>query len=202
MRCLWLVVMLLTGCSPATRPTPVIESAGPVSTGPSIADRDYAFWQSFPVGTSIVRTAVTQSNDGTATSVERLTLIEKTDDKLIIERQNTTSRSDGYKVVNPPDLRTHPKSFTCPNGMKPDDFAKPSLKAMSKGTETIDGPGRRIECQVWMWTDSTESGPMTVTLWESKDVPGGRVKQSMKVDAKSIETIETFTSIEIPDKPR
>jgi hypothetical protein len=168
-------------------------------TGPTMTHPDYANWSQFPVGTVVVLKSVAQRGESKVTSVETLRLLEKDDRRVIVERQNTTERNDGsYKAENPPEKRTYVKDFVLPPGMTEADFAKPSLKAVLKGSEPMTVLGKTVQCERYEWTDGTEAGPMKITLWRSNEIPGRIVKQLMIVEGTKTTTTDEIQSLNMP----
>ena len=71
---------------------------------------------------------MTARDGNSTTSVETFRLAAVSEAEIVVDRQNTTSTSDGSLVqTNPADTRTFPKSFDLPAGMTADDFQKPSM---------------------------------------------------------------------------
>jgi hypothetical protein len=162
---------------------------------------DYANWSRFPVGTVVRRKAVTSSETGTGTttSVETFTLKSLTDAEAVVERQNTTERSDGsYRAENPPEPRTYPRQFALPPGMTAADFARPALAAEPAGEETITVLGKAYKASVFTWTDGTESGPMHVKVWLSDEVPGRILRQTMTLPKLKNKTEDEVIEIRRP----
>jgi hypothetical protein len=196
----WFAPMMLAvvcGCGGSSAPTVTV--APPKPTGTPTDHKDYKAWKPFPVGTTVVYKAVTKAGETSMTSVETFKLLESTDDVIKVERQNTTERSDlKEKAVNDAEVRTFTKTFLVPEGMKTEDFAKPSMKAKQVGTETLTILGQPHVCEKYQWIDSTDKGPMTVTLWISPTIPGGRAKQTMIADQAGMTTVEEITTLTIP----
>src|SRR5262249_55661852 len=177
------------GCQGQSAPVPA-PAAVPASAAPAPDDRptfenlDYANWKTFQVGTVVKRRSATRIGANETVSVETFKLLEVNDHEVVIERQNTTERSDGsYKKVNPPERRTYPKSFKIPSGMTAEDFQKPALAAKETGVETVMVCGKPVRAKVFEWTDRVESGVMPITVWLSDEVPGRIVRQEMRVPA-------------------
>ncbi|HJZ55799.1 MAG TPA: hypothetical protein VKE74_12600, partial [Gemmataceae bacterium] len=169
--------------------------------GPMFESLEYANWKRFPVGTMVRRKAVTAAEGaaGTTTSVETFTLQQVSDTEVVVERQNTTERSDGsYRAVNPPELRKFLRRFAIPSGMTADDFAKPARGAKPAGEETLTVLGKPYPTKGFTWTDSTEVGPMTIRVWLSDEVPGRLVRQVMTVPKVNTTTVEEVVELKIP----
>ncbi len=199
------LVALTTGCSGATsaaKPVVVVNVTRAIdTTKPVVENADYKNWKRFPEGTTVKRKSTTASETGTAstTSVETFTLKSATETELVVERQNSTDRSDGsYKVVNPPESRKYVKQFNLPDGMAAEDFTKPSPKAKLLQDETLTVLGKQYATKVYSWADGTEAGPMKVTVWLSDEMPGRVVKQSMIVENLKTTTIDEVIEVKIP----
>jgi hypothetical protein len=194
---LGLAILSIVGCSGGTT-TATISPPATIAGTPTV-NKEFQSWTAFPVGSTVVTTAITKAGDTTMTSVETLRLVETTPEQVRVERQNTTVRSDmTEKAVNPPEMRTHAKSFLRPDSLSAEDYAKPSLKAKLIGPDQLTILGREFACDKYQWIDMTDKGPMTITLWLSKDVPGGRAKQTMVADQAGMTTAEEITSLVIP----
>ncbi len=199
-RIVCLVALAVTaGCSskPAGSPPVAVAAADP--NQPQVQNADYANWKQFPVGTTVVRKAVTTRDGHSTTSVETFRLAEVGESEIAVDRQNTTSRSDGSPTVaNPSDTRKFPKSFALPTGMNADDFQKPSMTAKLTGQEVVEIAGKKYATTVYQWTDSTEAGEMKITVWVSPEVPGRIAKQTMTVEKTATTTLETVQAVTVP----
>lgn len=197
------LVLAACGCGPTTPAAvvPVIDPPPDTSNLPLFDDLDYASWKRVPVGTVVKRKSVTTSEttQATTTSMETFTLKDVNDREVVIERQNTTERSDGsYRAVNPPELRKYPRQFRIPAGMTAEDFAKPARSAKKAGEESILVQGKSYTTTAYTWTDNTEAGRMSVRVWLSPDMPGRIVKQEMKVAALKNTTQEEVIEVKVP----
>ena len=190
------------GCSskPADSPRTGVPAAAAIDPNqPHVLNADYANWKQFPVGTTVARKAVTARDGNSTTSVETFRLAEVGEAEIVVDRQNTTSRSDSSLTqTNPADTRKFPKSFALPTGMTADDFQKPSMKAKLTGQEVVEIAGKKYATTVYEWTDPTEAGEMKVTVWVSPEVPGRIAKQTMVVEKTATTTLETVESITTP----
>lgn len=193
-------IVLLLGCNSQENSQQTIRSPATMpSPGPIVANLDFANWSQFPEGTTVKIKSVTSRGKVETISIETFRLAKKTDYEVVIERQNTTERNDGsYKAVNPPENRKYAKTFSLPNGMKEEDFAKPSLKAKSAGNETIEILGKKYDAEVFTWTDHTEAGDSVAKIWRSKDMPGRMIKQTIEVAGIETKTKEEVIELSIP----
>ena len=147
------------------------------SSGVSAEHPEYANWKQFPVGTSLVRKRTAANELSKIVVTTTLRLVEKDESKVVVESQVTVERPNEAPTVNPASTTTFPSSFSIPQGMELEQFQLPSLKAKSVGSETIEVAGRSIPATVYEWTESNESGPMNVRIWQSNEVPGRLAKQ-------------------------
>jgi hypothetical protein len=192
----------VAGCDgqPARAPRPVARPAAVDSVDLPVADNlDYVNWKSFQVGTSVTRKSVTRVGENYTASVETLKLLAANDTEVVVERQNTTERSDGsYKAINPPEKRTYVKSFRVPRGMKVEDLQKPALAAKEVGEDLVTVCGKSVKARVFQWSDRSDVGEMQVRLWLSDEIPGRIVKQEIKVPATKSQTLEEVTEMTVP----
>lgn len=200
-----LLAVALVGCGPSAGSAApggnALALPAPANTAAwkQVDNLEYLNWKKFPVGTRVVRTSTTTGGDGSVTSVETFTLRAKGESDLTVERQNTTTRSDGsYHKVNPPDERKIAAKIPVHPELDPTDFLKPDRKAEEVGKEKVTVLGKEYECVRWEWSNGTEAGPMTVVSWLSDDVPGRIVKQEMKVAAIKSTTIDQVTELKQP----
>lgn len=184
----------VTGCGPSSAGTagPALPARVDTATWKQVDSLDYLNWKKFPVGTVVVRTSVASNGEHSTTGVETFTLTAVTDSGVTVTRQNTTTRSDGsYHKVNPPEERTIAAKIPVHPELDASDFLKPDRKARQTGTEKVKVLDKEYECTKWEWTNSTEAGPMAVTLWQSDEVPGRIAKQVMKVKVEGRDTVTT-----------
>lgn len=192
------MLLVLPGCGNSVTPVAVPPDT---SSWPRCDSPQYASWQRVPVGTVVRRQSVTSSETGTAstTSIETFTLKEVTEHEAVVERQNTTERSDGsYRVENPPQLLRYPRQFPLPPGMSPEDFSKPSPTAKKVGQETVTVQGKQYQTTVYAWSDATESGTMDIRVWLSEEMPGRIVKQVMSVPRLKNTTVDKVIDLSMP----
>lgn len=191
-------IALLAGCSQPSAPIPPARTAAtPAVPTETIDHPEFANWSRFQPGTVVVRRSVAERDGRRTTSIETLKLVERTGEKLVVERQNTTERDDGYKKVNPADRRTIHRQFGVPAGMSADDFRKPALKATLAGEEAVTVLGKEYRAKVYKWTDGTEAGPMAVTVWQVDDLPGRIARQVMTVESLKTTTTEEVVELRL-----
>jgi hypothetical protein len=74
-------------------------------------------------------------------------------------------------------------------------FQLPSQKAKRVAEEELEIAGRKIQAEVFEWTESNETGPMQVKLWRSNDIPGRIARQEMLIEASQTKTIEEIREV-------
>ena len=175
--------------------TPIVVAAG--SSGEVFQGLEYANWKQFKVGTIVKRRSLTTTvnGPGRVISINTFELANIADNVIEVSRQNTTDRGEGFPVkVNPGSTFKYYRQFPIPNGMTADNFNKPSLKAKKTGEEELTVLGKKYKSTIYKWTDSTEAGPMEVTVWLSEEMPGRIVKQTM-VQPQTNTTVEEVIEI-------
>jgi hypothetical protein len=55
--------------------------------------------------------------------------------------------------------------------------------------------GKTVTAELFEWSESNETGPMTVKLWRSNEVPGRIVRQEMLIESSQTKTIEKLTAV-------
>lgn len=197
--------VMVLGCGTNhQRPAEAVAAAppAPVAAAEVIAHPDHSAWKRFKAGAMVKRRAVTERADNAnkviATEIYRL--IEVSADRVIVERQKTVERvgEDARVDVSPSERWTTPAVFALPNGMTAADFQKPSPEAKSAGVEALKAAGKEYKCQVYKFSNPTEAGPMTITVWWSDDMPGRRVQQTMEVAANGTRTHEVVVEAVLP----
>lgn len=195
-----LLAAATAGCGPtANTPTPALPTPADSSDWKRVDNLEYLNWKKFPVGTEVVRTSVTTTAGKSVTTVERFTLKAVSDDELVVDRQNTTTHSEGgYHQANPPDPRKIAPRILVHPEVDADSFRKPDPKAKRAGKEKLTVLGKEYECDKWEWIGTTDQGPMNVTAWLSDDMPGRVVKQEMKVPKVMSSAVEQVTELKVP----
>ena len=147
---------------------------------PLVDNPEFVHWSQYPVGTAVVRKKEVSNESGSVRVTTTLRLAEKNLDKVVVESQVTVDRPGQLVVENPPQKLEFAAAFELPQGMKPEQFALPSLKAKLLGNETRTACGREYQTELFTWDERNEAGPMTVTLWRSEGVPGRTLRQEVK----------------------
>lgn len=196
--------LITIGCGKDISQTAAAPAGEPaLPPGPAILNRDFANWSRFPIGTTVKIKSITERGPLHVTSIDTLKLVEKSEDEIVVERQNTTERNDGsLGAVNPPERRTYRKSFNLPPGMSEADFAKPSLIAKSVGKETVEILGKKYDADVFSWADQTEAGPLDIRLWWSDEMPGRLLKQTMKLVKGDKTTNHSVIELTVPENAK
>nr|MCU0706110.1 hypothetical protein [Fimbriiglobus sp.] len=121
---------MLVGCEPSTKtPTPALPTPADSSHWKQVDNLEYLNWKKFPVGTEVVRTNVTTTAGKSVTMVERFILKAVSDAEVIVDRQNTTTHSEGgYHQANPPDPRKITPRILVHPEVDADNFSKPDPK--------------------------------------------------------------------------
>jgi len=163
---------------------------------PLVDHPEYANWSRFPVGTQVVRKKEVTNDFGLVRVTTTVRLSEKTADKVVLENQVTVDRSGEPLVENPPQPMQFAAKFRLPEGMKEEQFSLPSLKARQVSEEVMDVDGREFTAQVFAWNERNETGPMSVKLWRSDQVPGRMLRQN--IEGHQHHSDERVVEISIP----
>lgn len=196
-----LSIAWLTGCSPSNKPiTPKkqnVQHSRSIDDTPSLQlpHPEYVNWSRFNVGASVTRFRVVSNTNGHVEVTTKFTLTEKSDTHVLVTMQVNVQRPNEALEVNPEEQTRFPSEFALPDGMTAEYFELPSQKAKRVAQEELDVAGRKIQTEVFEWTESNETGPMQVKLWRSNDVPGRIVRQEMLIEASQTKTIEEIPSV-------
>jgi hypothetical protein len=130
----------------------------------------YTSWSRFKKGTSVVHRAVTgeEGRKDVTTTTTTYTLLDVTDERVVVEMQAFTRRYDGVRTNNPPQKLTNQRWVSLPPGVK-----KPGG---GHEEETITVASKEYRAKRVQMKDRNEAGEVTVTTWTSDEVPGGLVK--------------------------
>ncbi len=144
-----------------------------------------------------MRKKVVSNANGKVVETETLELIEKTDAKVVVQSQTLVERSTGVNDDNPPQTFEFAATFRLPPNLTIEQFKLPSLKAELKGEESIDVAGKSYSARVYEWTESNETGPMTVRLLWVDGFPGGKVSQEMHTLQTGMNSVESIHEVKI-----
>ncbi len=169
-----LCAAMQTGCERA--PASASNSLPPAKKLPLAPHPEYANWSQFPVGTEIVRKDTLASVNGSTFLFMRLRLIEKNDQRVVLESQSAIEQN-GKRQDSDVNQANYPATFEIPEGMKIEQFEAPALKAERQDNEKLQILGREIDCEVYRFVDQSEAGPVDVVLWRSQRIPGRQVRK-------------------------
>ena len=198
-----LVMMLVpAGCDSSSKPVlpnnaMAVQAAKATGEDPgvSITHPEYANWSQFPVGAQVTRHRVISNATGEVKVTTVISLTEKTDKYVVVTSQVNVQRPGESLVENPADSTKFVASFQLPSGLSEDYFQLPSGKAKKVGEESLDIHGKTVLADIFEWTESNETGPMSVKLWRSNEVPGRIVRQEMLIEASQTKTVEELSSV-------
>lgn len=149
------------------------------------------------MGTAVVRKKVVSGESESVQVITTLRLTEKSTAKVVVEQQITVERPGQAAQENPVLTVDFPATFPLPAGMRLEQFTLPSLKARPIGDEIHSTSGREFKAQVFTWDEVNETGPMTVKLWRSDDIPGRMLRQ--EISGRNHRSIEEVVEIVSPD---
>jgi hypothetical protein len=202
------VLMFVLGCESTKKPilpakTDQSNQEQNASAEPSvkIVHPEYANWSQFPVGAQVTRYRVVSNKNGEVKVTTVLSLQEKTDEHVIVNTQVNVQRPGEKLEENPPESTKFVSKFLLPSGLSEDYFSLPSVKAKKVGEESLDLHGKTILADIYEWTESNETGPMSIKLWRSNQVPGRIVRQEMLIEASQTKTLEELSSVGWDGKP-
>lgn len=195
--CCVLLAVSVCGCE---KPNQTIVVSPPSTDHLPLVDTpDYLHWKQFPVGTKAVRFKEISNKNGTVYVTTTLTLKELTVDKAIVEQQISVKRPEGDTENPPQDLEYFAK-FRLPEGMKIEDFTRPSLKAELVGKDSQEFCGRTEEAERYEWVEMNEAGPMKVILWRCENIPGRAVREETLIERDGDTSLETLIDLHLPEQ--
>ncbi len=207
----WVALLGLCVCngcgpSPSDRPTaPILPASTLSSSRPHDASTpatdmldhpEYVNWSQFSIGASVTRKRLVTNAFGEVTVTTRTWLEDKTEEFVNVGTQVTVERSDQPIEKNPDQFTRFVARFQIPQGMDSNTFVLPSIHAKRLDDETQRVGDRELITEVYEWQESNESGPMTVKLWRSNDVPGRIVRQEMLTLASDTKTMEEIVEVQ------
>lgn len=149
------------------------------STANLSAHPEFVNWSRFPADTTVTRRRETRNSHGKVTVTTTLRLVKKDEQAVVIESRTIVAHEGAPVLENDAMEVSFPASFKVPDGMTLEQFQLPSLKAKRSSEETIEVLGKQIHAEVYEWNEVNETGPMTVRVWFSQEVPGRIVRQEM-----------------------
>ncbi len=161
---------------------------------PKAIHPEYANWSQFPEKSFVKRKRLVSNANGTVVVTTKMWLEKKDADEVLVGSQVTVERPNEPTVENGDDIVRYPATYRVPKGMDEARFLLPSAKAKETGAEVIKIGNLDFNTKVFEWEESNETGPMTVKLWRSDEIPGKIVRQELFT--KSTETKSSEEVIE------
>lgn len=186
------------GCSRTEKPVITLAPTGlETEAATMVPHAEYANWSRFGIGTKVIRRKEVVSKEGKVIVTTELRLAEKSDTKVVVERQVTVERPNEPLEINPSETVDFPGLFPLPKGFTPEQFAKPSFKAKPTGFEKRTLFDRDYTATVFEWQDTNEAGPMTVKVWYCDAFPGRLIRQELNVIEHQVTNVEEVVTVEI-----
>lgn len=133
-----------------------------------------AGWKDFGKGSWIrlkgTTRFMTQGKVQTVDTETKYVLIDKTDDKLVLEVYSTAMGQTDKQVQ---ELKLKPE----PGNLR--------VKELSRGEEELEVAGKKLRCAWTEYLVETNESKAVTRLWTSKDVPGQTVKMKIKLSKPS-----------------
>jgi hypothetical protein len=174
-----LVLLAPIGCerSQTAADVPRAQAEPPGAPREQIENPLYTNWAGFKPGTIVVYRAITAQAEHktTTTTTTTYTLLERTEELVVVEMQAFTKRYDGLEIANPPEKLTSLRRISLPPGVQASEFSK-AAGVLERGEETVEANGRAYSA-IWQKSkDRNEAGEVLVTTWTSDEVPGKLVR--------------------------
>ena len=189
----------MAGCEPSNKPIlPTVAGESPPkseSNAVSISHPEFANWSRFEVGAGVVRFRVTTNQGGEVRVRTALSLTQKSSEAIEFASQITVERPGEPVEENPEERTKVPATFRLPEGLTEEYFQLPSPKAKLLDQESMDVFGKKVLVDIYQWIESNETGPMTVKLWHSDEVPGRIVRQEMLIESSQTKTVEELLEV-------
>lgn len=190
--------LLILGCTGSSSSTPKGYVAAESQDDLPLVDHpEYTHWSKFPVGAFSIRKKTVTNAAGSVYVTTRISLAEKTDERVVVEQQVTVVRPEAT-VENPPQELEYPAKFRLPTSVQLESFNLPSLKAKLLGEEVLNEAGSSFTCSLYQWEESNEAGPMTIKLWRSDEVPGRMVREETLIQSDGSTSVGFITEVQIP----
>jgi hypothetical protein len=159
----------------------------------------YVRWAKFPVGTSIVTKMESEIGPNKTVTTTSYKLTELTDNHLIVEMKAYTVRYDGTIVDNPPEKLRNIRWINLPEGIKKEDFGKPTGVILNQN-ERITVGDKEYRSTCYKIKAQTEAGESEGKVWYSTEVPGELLKSVSHVDAAKFKSTVELIEIKIPSE--
>lgn len=157
----------------------VVRAADPPVPAGKQLNPEYASWCRFPKGNSTTLKTVGKGCEHISkspskwTTVETMTLLDVSPDKLEIEMQRTKKEDDGIEVKSKPWTVSHAKYFDLRPGAKPqakpDGWVHDGEKAMTILGKSYPAKYSKIEQGHF----DAEGSTYTIYTWTNDEIPGG-----------------------------
>ncbi|MEZ6183973.1 MAG: hypothetical protein R3F62_03065 [Planctomycetota bacterium] len=135
---------------------------------------EFQSWSKFGVG-SMVEYKVQSEAAGTKTeSTMTVTLVEKTDDKVVLETK-TTMVVAGNEMTMPAQKRDVPAKLKEQEGQAGENEAQ-------EGKDEVEAAGKTLSCKTTQSVTESNGMKTTSKVWTCDDVPGGMVKMESKTE--------------------
>ncbi len=189
--------LLFIGCTGSSSSTPQGYVA-PESKDelPLVDHPEYTHWSKFPVGAFSIRKKTVTNSYGSVYVTTKISLAEKTDEKVVVEQQVTVVRPE-VTNENPPQQMEFPAKFRLPKSVELEAFNLPSRKAKLVGEEIREEAGASYPCSLFEWEESNEAGPMNIKLWRSDEVPGRLVREETLIHSDGSTTLELISEVQV-----
>ena len=157
---------------------------------PRVSHPEFANWSQFAEKSFVVRKRVISSAGGKVLVTTKMWLEKKDADGVSVGSQVTVERPNEPIVKNDDDFVSYPATYRLPKGLDAARLDQPSAKAKETGTEVVQIGDKKLQTRIFEWEERNETGPMTVKLWRSDEIPGKIVRQEMFT--KSTEEVTEF----------
>jgi hypothetical protein len=200
-----LVLSALTAAAGCGRGKPAADDPPPAEPAPppappreQVENPLYRSWAAFKKGTSVVHKSVTAAdgNEAVTTTTTTCTLLDRTDDHVVVEMRAKTRRYDGVETDNPPERLTNPRRIGLPPGMTRADFEKAA--GAGPAEETLKLGGKEYRTRRRTSKDRNEAGEVFVDTWTSDAVPGGLVRSVTRTPAIGKTTTQELVEVRTP----
>lgn len=199
----FLGIALCLGCdSNGGKVIPAAATDSPVATDPlpQVTHPEYANWSQFGEQSFITKKRVVTNPHGSVIVTTKLWLDKKDAKQVSVASQVTVERQDQSSETNDVNIVSFPATYSLPPGMDEARFLLPSAKAKETGSELLRINGIEINAKIFEWEENNDTGPMTVKLWQSNDIPGKMVRQEMYTSSSETKTVEEVIDLSL-DKP-